>query len=282
MGGDAPQSGPEFVLTLRGVRGSTPASGPGTARYGGRTICLSASAGDNRTLVIDCGTGMRDLQEELAGGEGGHGFDVFLTHYHWDHLIGLPFFRPLYDEGSRFTFHGHEWEGMPVEDLVGGVFRPPWFPISLADTPAQKSYQPLNDGVIEVGRLRVRWAAANHPQGVTAYRIDGPNHSVVVATDHEAGDEAIDAGLIELARDADVLIHDSQYTRDEYRALHRGWGHSTWAHAGDAAAAASVRELVLISHDPDHDDNDIDGIVHQARQRFPATVAGYEGMRLPL
>jgi phosphoribosyl 1,2-cyclic phosphodiesterase len=265
------------------VRGSTPASGPGTARYGGRTICLSATAGNGHTLVVDCGTGMRDLQEELIdGGDGGQRFDIFLTHYHWDHLIGLPFFKPLYDERNRFTFHGHEWEHMSVEDLVGGVFRPPWFPISLADTPADKRYVPLSDGAVPVGPLAVRWAPANHPQGTTAYRIDGPSHSVVVATDHEAGDETIDAGLVELARGADVLIHDSQYTSDEYQALHRGWGHSTWAHAGDAAAAANVRELVLISHDPDHDDNDIDAIVQQARERFPATVAGYEGMRLQL
>ena len=269
-------------LIIHGVRGSTPVGGQGTARYGGQTICLSAHASVGEMLVIDAGTGLRGLQASLPPRDGGYRFHVFLTHYHWDHLQGLPFFGPLYDAANHFTFYGYPWEGMGVEDLIAGTFRPPWFPVSLDDTAATKEYVALGDDAIRIGDLAVSWTRLNHPQGVTAYRIDGPVASVVIATDHESGDPEFDEALYALGRDTDVLIHDAQYTDGEYELHYEGWGHSTWRHAVDAAKATHATRLVLISHDPSHEDSAVDAIVADARVEFPQLDAAHEGMVVPL
>jgi len=269
-------------LVVHGVRGSTPVGGPNTARYGGQTICLAADAGDGEILVIDAGTGLRGLQAALSDHRGGLRFHLFLTHYHWDHLQGLPFFAPLYDPANQFVFYGFPWEGMGVEDLIAGTFRPPWFPVSLAETAATKTYVELDAQFIDVGDLRVSWTRLNHPQGVTAYRIDGPEASVVIATDHESGDPEYDEALYALGQGADVLIHDAQYTDGEYELHYEGWGHSTWRHAVEAGRATDVKRLVLISHDPSHSDDAVDAIVADARPQFTNLDAAYEGMVLPL
>lgn len=269
-------------LVIHGVRGSTPVGGQETARYGGHTICMSVDDGEGRVLILDLGTGLRGLQARLPERTAGYHFDVFLTHYHWDHLQGLPFFRPLYDPANSFTFYGFGWEGMGVEELIAGTFQPPWFPVSLADTAAEKRYVALVGDTIHVGELAVSWTRLKHPQGVTAYRIDGPATSVVVATDHEAGDPEFDEALYDLGRGADVLIHDAQYTDGEYELHYEGWGHSTWTHAVDAAREIGVSRLVLISHDPSHGDDAVDAIVQEARNEFAHLDAAFEGMAIPL
>ena len=269
-------------LVIHGVRGSTPVGGQDTARYGGQTICLSADAGEGRFVMVDLGTGLRAFQAELPPRTGGYEFHVFLTHYHWDHLQGLPFFLPLYDPGNRFTFYGYPWENMGVEELIAGTFRPPWFPVSLVETEAAKRYVALGEGPVRVGDLQVTWTRLNHPQGVTGYRIDGPAASVVIATDHESGDPEFDQALYELGNGTDVLIHDAQYTDGEYEMHYEGWGHSTWSHAVEAARATGARRLVLISHDPSHGDDAVDQIVADARLEFEHLDAAREGMVLPL
>ncbi len=270
------------LLRIHGVRGSTPVGGQATARYGGQTICLSSVGDDGTVLILDAGTGLRGLKAQLPDRPGGYRFHVFLTHYHWDHLQGLPFFSPLYDPANSFTFYGYPWEEMTVEELIAGTFRPPWFPVALADTAADKSYVALNGGPITVGPLTVSWTRLNHPQGVTAYRIDGPRASVVIATDHESGDPEFDRELYELGRDTDVLIHDAQYTDGEYELHYEGWGHSTWRHAVEAARATEAKRLILISHDPTHTDHAVDAIVADAREQFGNLDAAYEVMALPL
>jgi ribonuclease BN (tRNA processing enzyme) len=159
-----------------------------------------------------------------------------------------------------------------------GTFRPPWFPISIDETPAQKAYVDLVGQDLHIGGLVVSHDGLAHPQGVLAYRIDHDGRSVVIATDTERGDAASDAALARLARDVDVLIHDAQYTPEEYAESYEGWGHSTWSHAVDAAVEAGARRLVLTSHDPERSDEAVDGIVALARSRFASTEAGYEGL----
>jgi phosphoribosyl 1,2-cyclic phosphodiesterase len=270
------------ALTIYGVRGSTPVGGRETDRYGGRTICVGADLGDGQVLVLDCGTGLHNLQQALPERADGYTFSVFMTHYHWDHLQGLPFFRPLYDPKNRFVFYGYPWEDLDVEALIAGTFQPPWFPVSLHDAAAPKQFVALGDTPIELGPVTVSWTRLKHPQGVTAYRVTGPNASVAIATDHESGDPEFDAALVDLARDADVLVHDAQYTDGEYQLHYEGWGHSTWTHAVEAAEEAGVPRLVLISHDPDHTDDMVDTIVALARNRFPGAEGAYQGMTLPL
>jgi phosphoribosyl 1,2-cyclic phosphodiesterase len=266
-------------LTVHGARGSMAVSDPEYMRYGGNTTCFEVAVDDHRRLLVDCGSGLHRLQQRLPV-ETGLSFIVLMTHYHWDHILGLPLFPPLWEPGNEFLFVGAAAEGRNAQVCLGEAIRPPWFPVSMLDSPASISYHSA-DEPFEAWGVRVEPAALHHPQGVMAYRIDGPQNSVVVATDHEAGTGA-DAALLELARGTDVLIHDSQYTPEEYATRKVGWGHSTWEQATEIAKAAGVRHLVLTSHDPDRTDDEIDAIVEKARERFRDTEGAREGLTLPL
>lgn len=271
-------------LVFRGVRGSVPTPEAGKLGFGGNTTCLEVALAVDHRLLIDCGTGLRSVEADLPAESGPRGlrFDVLLTHYHSDHLMGLPFFQPLYDARSRFTFYGCGWQGTGVQSALEDVIRPPWFPVSLSDTPSIKSYVELDGSAFSVGALRITYARLHHPQGVMAYRLDRLGRSLVFATDCESGDAACNATLRSLSQGADVLIHDSQYTPEEYEQHHRGWGHSTWSDAVDAASAAGVGRLILFHHDPTRSDQALEAIVATARRRFPRLDAAREGMTLPI
>jgi phosphoribosyl 1,2-cyclic phosphodiesterase len=268
------------VLTFRGVRGSMPVSGPTTEKYGGHTLCIDIDPVPGLRVIIDGGTGISALAEDLTVPESGIDFHVFLTHYHWDHLQGILFFPPLYDERNRFTFYGHAWDGMGVREAVEGALRPPWFPVSIFETAAGKEYVDVEHSPFEVGPLSIEAAPLHHPQGVTAYRITHGTNTVVLATDCERGNPVADETLRDLAAGADYLIHDAQYTPDEYPTHYLGWGHSTRHHAVEAALEAKAKSLVLVSHDPRRSDDQIDAIVEAAQEEFPATRAAYEGMQI--
>ncbi len=272
------KANPKPVLTFRGVRGSLPASSPDTYRYGGHTLCLDTPAGDSSMVLIDAGTGITRLGDPAASATE---FHVFLTHYHWDHIQGLPFFPPLFDPTKAFTFYGHSWGGLGCKEALERALRPPWFPVSLADTGAAKEYVTAETIVADIGQLRVTSASLHHPQGVTAYRIDGPEKSVVFATDCESGEPSADFALREFATGADVLVHDAQYSPEEFD-RYRGRGHSTWAHAASAALDAEVQELILISHDPARSDSEVDLMVDRARTQFANTQAAHEGLQITL
>jgi len=227
-----------------------------------------------RRLLIDCGTGLRHVDVDPAGP--GVNFDILFSHFHWDHIEGLGFLAPIFMEQHHFSFYGHP-EGMTVREALEGALCPPWFPIALSDTPSAKTYQRLETESFTIGDVQVTPCALNHPQGVLGYRFDRAGKSIAFATDHEAGDPAIDAALLDWARGADVLVHDAQYTDDDYEA-HRGWGHSTWHRAVDTAIAAGVGRLVTISHAPTRTDDELDALTAIARKRFPNTEAGRAGM----
>ncbi len=269
-----------LTFTFHGVRGSVAIDRADSVRYGGSTICISARLADDHYLVLDAGTGLRDLQHH-APADGGMRFTFLLTHFHWDHLLGLPFFRPLYQATSTFDFYATATDGGSVESGIAGVMEPPLFPVPLRSAPSARSFIDVPATPWEVGPVTVRAARLQHPQGVTAYRIDHGRRSLVLATDVEAGDPDFDEALIELAQGADILIHDGQYLPEEIE-TYKGWGHSTWEQAVQVAEAAGVRRLILISHDPERTDEGVDALLSGARRRFPNTDAAYAGMQLAL
>jgi phosphoribosyl 1,2-cyclic phosphodiesterase len=271
-------------LTLRGARGSEPSVGARASRHGGHTTCLDVGLSERRRVVLDCGTGLRLLGAALPDdpGPGGIRFDVFLTHYHWDHLAGLPLFRGLQDPRNRVVIHGASFGGKDVQGLLEEALGPPWLPVGIEDMPASIEYEELVEGTTEIEDLVITARRLHHPQGVFGFRLERGGRSVVLATDHERGDPRADDALLALSRGADVLIHDAQYTPEEYLETHRGWGHSTWRHAVDAAREAGAGRLLLCHHDPRRSDDEIDAIVEAARRVFPATDAASEGLTFPL
>lgn len=272
-------------LTLRfwGVRGSIPTPAKGALGVGGNTTCVEVRAADGTTLILDAGTGARELGYALAARTAGAPTElhVAFSHFHWDHLQGLPFFAPLYTPGQTVRFYAAT-EVERLESFLRGQMGFPYFPVPFGELAAETETVRIEAGVpFEVGPMAVRAFPVNHPQGAHGYRIEADGAAVVYATDYEHGSASHDAGLREVARDADVLISDAQYTPDEY-ALRKGWGHTTWEHASALAAEAGVGRLLLTHHDPSHDDAALARICNQARQRFAATDLAVEGLEIRL
>jgi phosphoribosyl 1,2-cyclic phosphodiesterase len=267
-----------------GVRGSVPSPGEKTARYGGNTPCVEVRCGETR-LIFDLGTGVRALGEHNDGAPmTGH---VFITHYHYDHLQGLPFFAPVFDPRSQFTILGPTRNGLTVKDAIAGQMKQPYFPVTAEMVfRAQLDYRPFAQGDrIEIGEAVVTGVEVNHPGGNLSYRVDYRGRSVVFATDHEHGNRH-DSALEEFARGADVVIYDAMYSDDEYRGASGsskvGWGHSTWQSAIELANKAQVKQLVLYHHDPTRTDDALDAIVKQVRKLRPEAIAAREGHTLKL
>ncbi|MET0405801.1 MAG: MBL fold metallo-hydrolase, partial [Cystobacter sp.] len=195
-----------------GVRGSIPAPGPRTQRYGGNTPCVEMRCGDE-LLIFDMGTGARALGEAMLANGGPPHASIFLSHYHYDHLQGMPFFTPLFIPRFSFTLYGMPRDGQSVKEVLAGQMVPPYFPVTLSQVAkASLTYRDVVPGqVLELGPLTVRTLDLNHPGGNLGYRVDFEGRSVVYATDVEHGCDK-DRELIEFARDADVLILDSMYT----------------------------------------------------------------------
>jgi phosphoribosyl 1,2-cyclic phosphodiesterase len=269
-------------LSIRfwGVRGSCPSPGPETAAVGGNTSCVEVVAGDTR-IALDAGTGLRRLGADLlARSRGPVELTVLLSHVHWDHIQGLPFFAPIYMPGTRLRLAGGV-TGTPLPDTLRRQMSAPTFPVDWNDVPAERSYVELRDGTTtRIGDAQVRTARANHPDAVFAYRVEHEGHAVVYATDTEHY-ACVDPRLVALARDADVLVYDAQYLPEEY-AGRVGWGHSTYEAGASLARAANVRKLVLFHHDPGRTDHAVAAIESRAREVFDDVVAAREGMTIEL
>jgi len=272
-------------LTVRfwGVRGSTPTPEARCMSVGGNTSCVEIRTADGDSLILDAGTGIRSLGYALAAEAAGApiSVDVLFSHFHWDHLQGLPFFAPLYDGGNQVRFIAAV-DDSRLDDLLQGQMCSPYFPVPFTELAALvETHRAVVGETFEVGACTVRAFPLSHPQGAHGFRIEHNGLSVVYATDYEHGDPVADEGLREVARGADVLISDAQFTPDEYE-VRKGWGHTTWEHATQLAADAGVGQLVLFHHDPSHDDAALERIRDQARERFAATELAVEGMEIRL
>jgi len=274
-------------LSIRfwGVRGSCPTPGPETALVGGNTSCVEVVAGSTR-IALDAGTGLRRLGGTLMSGAGKPTeLTVLLSHVHWDHIQGLPFFAPIYMPGTKLVLGGGATT-TPLRDSLRRQMSAPNFPVDWNDLPSSIDYLELRDGsCVQIGDASVRIARANHPDAVFAYRIEHAGRSVVYATDTEHY-ACVDPRLVSLARDADVLVYDAQYLPEEYDGKagpsRVGWGHSTYEAGAALARAAGVSKLVLFHHDPSRTDEGVAGIEKRARETFDDVVAAREGATIDL
>jgi phosphoribosyl 1,2-cyclic phosphodiesterase len=270
-------------VTFWGTRGSIATPGVGTLTYGGNTSCVEIRCGTD-IFIFDAGTGIRPLGLALAQEfkDRPVTLHLFISHTHWDHIQGFPFFTPAYIKGNRIEIYGPERAaGRDVRAALDAQMRAPHFPVGLDAMRAELGFHPLPAGAeFRISPIQVRAAAANHPGGCLAYRLESGGRSVVYATDTEHGEE-VDSGLLELARDCDVLIYDAQYTAEEYPQK-RGWGHSTPEEAVRLARAAGAGQLVLFHHDPGHGDEAIAKMEQSARALFPTASAAREGLEIVL
>lgn len=267
-----------------GVRGSTPTPERRNARYGGNTPCIEIRLANGTLLILDCGSGVRALGKRLTREHGKdpiHGF-VFFTHFHWDHIQGIPFFLPLYREGNMFFFHAIRRKEEELKRAIEGQLTTPYFPVDTSAMRAVRNFYDLDGSLINICGAIIKSAPLYHPQECVAYRIEADGAVFVLATDTEPGSPPHDRWIRELAQGADMLIYDAQYTPEQLREEKRGWGHSSWLEGTRIARESNIRQLVLFHHDPDHDDKFVDGLVRDARQHFPEVVGAAEGMEFSL
>ena len=268
-----------------GVRGSISVSGSEFQEFGGNTTCVMLE-GPERTVILDAGTGIRKLGKELME-DPKIGIErpcyLLFSHFHWDHIQGLPFFGPAYDPKRTFTISaiGKERTGMDLRSIFEVQMQEEYFPVKLDGMGANIEFLHIMDDEYGVENASVRAVRHNHPGGAYSYRLQDLEGKVVVfCTDIEHGDE-IDQNIVELARDADVLIHDGQYTPDELP-RYKGWGHSSWEQAVEVAQQANVKQLIVTHHDPDHDDEFLLDIEKQVQQHLPNARLAREDMEIVL
>jgi len=268
-------------LRFWGVRGSIPTPESDRLRYGGNTTCLEiGSPGEKEAVIIDCGSGIRALGDELMLRRVSR-IHILLSHFHWDHLQGLPSFAPLFQPGVEIVFYANR-KADQVRSLLDILLADPFFPLPFAEVGSQTEFRHIESGKpFQAGSLTVQAFALFHPQGAVGFRLESDGQVLVHASDHEHGNPEIDAGLIRAAQNANLLSIDAQYTPEEY-AGKVGWGHSSYAHAAQAARSAGVGRLLLFHHDPTHNDRFLDGMLADAKRLFDSTEMACEGKVLEI
>jgi len=267
-------------LEFWGVRGTIPVSSRDKLKYGGHTPCAAVTGEAGEMVIIDAGTGLKELGEKMMASAGTREkrYHVLLTHFHLDHVIGLPFFAPLYSPKAIFTFYS-PLSPQETEKCLRAVMGGRSFPVDFRETASRKSFVKVEEKTCSVGKLRILACPLLHPQGSVAYRIEEGKGSVVFATDTEPPEQGMDERLASFIKGAACFIYDAFFTPAEYL-RRQGWGHSTWLEGTRLARRSGVRKLILSHLNPDHNDRQIDGMVRRAREEFPRTFAARERMRL--
>ena len=277
-------------VTFYGVRGSTPCPQDQNRRYGGNTSCVAIESAGHDPIVLDLGTGLRLWGETLPqdGSFTGH---ALVTHVHWDHVQGLPFFVPVLRPGASFDVYGPP-PAPPGTESLAECFEhfvsPPYFPVKITDLPGRIDFHTVSDTELVVGHAKVMVRPVPHTGNTNGYRIEQDGATVVYISDHQMphdGSHVYTDGVLELCDGADLLIHDAQYTPEEF-ATKRDWGHCTVEYAVDLAAEAGARRVALFHHDPGHDDDTVDALLAGARtyagSRVEEVLAASEGLTVVL
>lgn len=269
-----------FYARFWGVRGSIPCPGPSTVRYGGNTSCIEVRCGES-TIILDAGTGIRELGNTLIK-DGPVDTDILFTHTHFDHIVGLPFFAPIYGADNTIRmWSGHLLPEHSLEEVLCDMLMAPLFPIPMDVMAADKVFNDFRCGdtlTLKCGAV-VKTGLLNHPNRATGYRIEFNGHSICYVTDTEHVEGQLDQNIIDLIAGADIFIYDCTYTEEEYP-NYKGWGHSTWQAGAALADAAKVGMFVVFHHEPMHDDVFMDAIAEQASAKRAGTVVAREGMVL--
>ena len=257
-------------ITCWGSRGSLPVSGSEYFKYGGDTACLDIRTGSGDIIIIDAGTGVRRLGNKLLE-EGIDSAHFIFTHAHWDHLMGFPFFKPIYIPGTRLFMHRCPFHKTFVEKTLNRIMSQPYFPVRYKDIQADISYEDACPTPFEIGSVKIMPISISHPNGGSGYKFIEDDRSFVFLTDNELGfahpgDHSVEA-YIDFCGGTDLLIHDAEYTPEEYLTT-RGWGHSVFTDTIDLAMAAGVNNLGLYHLNQERTDTQMDQIVLACQDRI--------------
>jgi len=270
-------------LEFWGVRGSTPVSGKDKNKYGGYTSCACLVTSEGEWIIVDAGTGIKNLGESLLrqGEEAPIEIHLLMTHFHLDHIIGLPYFAPLYSPKTTLNIYADS-NPEETEKYLCGLMGRRYFPLELGETPSKKVYKKIPEKEFHIGGASISHCPLNHPQASVSYKLQEKEKKIVFATDTEHSEEGIDLRLASFAREADIFVYDAMFTPEEYEAGRQGWGHSTWLEGTKLAKEAGVRKLYLSHFNPDHSDKQIDEFISLAREKFPQTNGAMEGLKMSL
>lgn len=268
-------------LRFWGVRGSIPTADDDKLKVGGNTPCIAIQYGNEPPVIIDAGTGLRQLglhlstlRQEFVRAS------ILFSHFHWDHIQGLPFFTPLYSERVQLDMYA----GVPVAALrktLEGQMKEPYFPVPFAAAHSRRVYHEVEASGCTIGSLKVVPVPLNHPGGATGYRIDSPEASIIYVSDHEHGRREIDDRIASQAAGCDLLIYDAHFTPEEYPHF-IGWGHSTWLEGTKLAHRAGIGKLVLFHHSPSRTDEEAQLLLSHSRQEFSSTQLACENQEISL
>jgi phosphoribosyl 1,2-cyclic phosphodiesterase len=264
-----------------GVRGSIATPENDKIRVGGNTPCVAMQYGAEPSVIIDAGTGLRHFGAHLpvSAGEPFRA-SILFSHFHWDHIQGLPFFPPLYSPEAELNVYAGVTADT-VRAVLEGQMAEPYFPVPFAAARSCRRYSQIHGDGLEIGSLRIKPVRLNHPGGATGYRIDSPSGSLIYVSDHEHGDREIDDGIARDAAGANIMIYDAHFTPEEYPKF-VGWGHSTWLEGARLAGRANVRKLLLFHHSPSRADDAADAVLERTKKEFAATDLASENQELLL
>jgi len=270
-------------IKFYGTRGSIPVCGPDYLEFGGNTTSIKITRDNGRISIIDAGTGIRNLGRDLIK----DGFDqdilfIGFTHFHWDHIQGFPFFLPAYNPNMVINIlaMGKDRDIKNLADIFEGQMKAEYFPVPLEGMGAKFNFLQIKQNELMINDASVRVIKQNHPGGSFGYRLEDNEKCLVVCTDIEHGN-SVKPDIVEFCKNADLLVHEAQYTREELQ-THRGWGHSSYEQAIEVAERAGVKKLAITHHDPEHNDAFLAKIERECQKRYPNCVLARDGMEIIL
>ena len=269
-----------------GVRGSNPTPDKNKMQFGGDTSCVEIRTKNNELIILDMGTGLRNLGKQIVEDDTYPSeINIFLSHYHWDHIMGFFYFAPLYD--SKFTINIHGYNGKTsIKDLTEALINKNFWPVDESTYKAKINFIELDkstnkEKLVKINKSVIYYSIHPHPNGANSFKIETNNKKIVYITDCEHPEGKLNPNVISISDEADFLIHDSHYTINDLT-NHKGWGHSSWKQAADVSITSRVKNLILFHYSPEYDDEKIIEIEKNAKKKFVNTIASYQGLLIEL